>query len=53
MDKCETCVFYLYDEEYDDYVRPKGVKRYGILAAAATIVLPEPTSPCTRRFIGR
>ena len=20
MDKCETCVFYLYDEEYDDYV---------------------------------
>lgn len=28
-----------YDEEYDDYVRPKGVKRYGILAAAATIVL--------------
>ena len=20
MDKCESCVFYLYDEEYDDYV---------------------------------
>lgn len=20
MGKCESCVFYLYDEEYDDYV---------------------------------
>ena len=20
MNKCETCVFYLYDEDYDDYV---------------------------------
>ena len=20
MDKCESCVFYLYDEEYDEYV---------------------------------
>ena len=20
MDKCETCVFFRYDEEYDDYV---------------------------------
>lgn len=20
MDKCETCVWYVYDEEYDDYL---------------------------------
>ncbi|MGI6270653.1 MAG: PASTA domain-containing protein [Candidatus Howiella sp.] len=28
-----------YDEEYEDYVRPKGAKRYGVIAAVATIVL--------------
>ena len=20
MDKCETCVWYVYDEDYDDYI---------------------------------
>ena len=49
MDKCESCVFYLYDEEYDDYVcdmdLPRlvcGVPRQSGVSAAA----PGAAHPC-------
>lgn len=38
-DLMQSSDFDEYDEEYDDYVRPRGNKRYGIIAGAATVVL--------------
>ena len=42
MDKCETCVWYVYDEDYDDYICDMDLDEDELARRRKDWVCPEP-----------